>query len=60
MQVLIELREGVLSGGGSGGDTGVTLAEFAAEHSVGLTRFGYLLCGDRQLAEDLVQNEDAR
>jgi RNA polymerase sigma-70 factor (sigma-E family) len=32
-----------------------TLAEFAARQSVPLTRFGYLLCGDHQRAEDLVQ-----
>lgn len=34
----------------------ISLTEFAAEQSVALTRFGYLLCGDHQLAEDLVQD----
>jgi RNA polymerase sigma-70 factor (sigma-E family) len=43
-------REGVLSDGPE------TLAGFAAEQSVGLTRFAYLLSGDRQTAEDLVQD----
>lgn len=32
-----------------------TLSEFAARQSVSLTRFAYLLCGDHQRAEDLVQ-----
>ncbi|HEY3736883.1 MAG TPA: SigE family RNA polymerase sigma factor [Jatrophihabitans sp.] len=34
----------------------ITLERFAAEQSLGLTRFGFLLCGDRQRAEDLVQD----
>jgi RNA polymerase sigma-70 factor (sigma-E family) len=33
-----------------------TLTAFAAQHSVALTRFAYVLTGDRQLAEDLVQD----
>lgn len=33
-----------------------TLTGFAAEQSVALTRFAYLLCGDRTGAEDLVQD----
>jgi RNA polymerase sigma-70 factor (sigma-E family) len=33
-----------------------TLAEFVADHGVSLTRFAYLLCGDRGRAEDLVQD----
>lgn len=35
---------------------GRTLSGFAAEHSVSLTRFAYLLCGDHGRAEDLVQD----
>lgn len=33
-----------------------TLSGFAAEQSVPLTRFAYLLCGDHVRAEDLVQD----
>jgi hypothetical protein len=43
-------REGVLSDGSE------ALSGFAAEQSVGLTRFAQLLSGDRQVAEDLVQD----
>jgi RNA polymerase sigma-70 factor (sigma-E family) len=35
---------------------GESLGGFAAMHQVGLTRFVYLLAGDRYLAEDLVQD----
>jgi RNA polymerase sigma-70 factor (sigma-E family) len=33
-----------------------TLADFARDNSVTLTRFAYLICGDRGRAEDLVQD----
>jgi RNA polymerase sigma-70 factor (sigma-E family) len=36
--------------------TGVSLADFVGAQSVSLTRFAYVLCGDRGLAEDLVQD----
>jgi RNA polymerase sigma-70 factor (sigma-E family) len=35
---------------------GVALTDFAREQSVALTRFAYLVCGDRGRAEDLVQD----
>jgi RNA polymerase sigma-70 factor (sigma-E family) len=33
-----------------------TLADFARDNTVALTRFAYLICGDRGRAEDLVQD----
>lgn len=45
----VDADEGVVS-------EGPTLAAFAAAQSVPLTRFAYLLCGDHQRAEDLVQD----
>ncbi|WP_375503329.1 SigE family RNA polymerase sigma factor [uncultured Jatrophihabitans sp.] len=35
--------------------SGTGLDEFAAQHGVALTRFAYLLCGNRATADDLVQ-----
>ena len=35
---------------------GPTLSGFAAAQGVALTRFAYLLCGDRSGAQDLVQD----
>ena len=50
MDVLaVEVWEGALAGER-------TLSGFAAKQSVPLTRFAYLLCGDHQRAEDLVQD----
>lgn len=37
-------------------DDGQSLSTFVAEQSVSLTRFAYLLCGDRHRAQDLVQS----
>jgi RNA polymerase sigma-70 factor (sigma-E family) len=37
-------------------NTATRLDRFATDHSVGLTRFAFLLCGDHHLAEDLVQD----
>lgn len=45
----MRIREGALS-------DDRTLSGFAAEHSLTLTRFAYLLCADHQRAEDLVQD----
>ena len=38
------------------GTTPGGLAEFAARHGVALTRFAYVLCGNRATADDLVQD----
>lgn len=49
MNVTAAHREGTLS-------SSTTLDDFAAQQSVPLTRFAFLLCGDHQRAEDLVQD----
>jgi RNA polymerase sigma factor (sigma-70 family) len=37
------------------GEPTIRLERYIAEHGLALTRFGYLVCGDRGRAEDLVQ-----
>lgn len=37
------------------GDPAIRLERYVAEHGLALTRFAYLVCGDRSQAEDLVQ-----
>lgn len=54
MNVVAGYREGTLNS--SSFPTQTSLAQFAAQHSVALTRFAFLLCGDHQRAEDLVQD----